>query len=455
MREYKSIYFIGIGGSSMSGLAEIMLEKGVSIIGSDRTSNALIEKLMKNGAKIHIGHSSSNMEDVDLVVYSAAISSDNEELLKAKELGIKTLERSEFLGMIMEDYKYNICISGTHGKTTTTSMISSIFLMDKKDPTITIGGELDLIDGNVRIGKNDYFIVESCEYRDSFLKFHPFLAVVTNIEPDHLDYFKDLNQILKSFNEFVSMIPKDGCLVINAEHPNTKDIIDDFSGNMITFGLKYGDVYAENIKFTESGYPNFDVIYKDELYINVSLSVPGMHNILNALAAIATSIFFDIDKLSIIQGLKQFKTPHRRFYCIGEINDVKVIDEYSHHPTEIRAAVSSLKNMHINNIYMVFQPHTYSRTKSLYDEFCKCFNGLDNLHLIITDIYAAREKDPGDINSKMLADSIKDEGIDVTYMKDFEEIAKYIKSKVSKDDVVITVGAGDVNKIGKAFLNYL
>ncbi len=454
MKKYNSIYFIGIGGSSMSGLAEIMIEKGIKVLGSDRNNNSLTEKLIKNGATIHIGHDASNLEKPDLVVYTAAISPDNVELVKAKELGVEVLERSEFLGMIMEDYKYNICISGTHGKTTTTSMISSIFLMDKKDPTITIGGELDLIDGNIKIGNGEYFIVESCEYKDSFLKFHPYLAIITNIEADHLDYFKDLNQVIKSFEDFVSLVPKDGGIVINAEHPNTKGIIDNFSGNMITFGLKYGDVHAQNIKFGELGYPNFDVIYKDEFYINVSLSVAGMHNILNALASIAACIFFNIDKLSIVQGLRQFKSPHRRFYLLGEVNNIKVIDDYAHHPTEIKAVISSLKNMKINEIYMVFQPHTYSRTKSLYDEFCICFNGLENLHLIITDIYAAREKDPLDINSKMLVDSIKNENVDAIYIEDFDEIVKYIWGKAKKGDIVITVGAGDVNKIGSLFLKY-
>ena len=452
MKKYNSIYFIGIGGISMSGLAELMLEKGVRVIGSDRNTNLSIEKLIKNGAKIHTGHAASNIEKVDLVVYTAAISQDNVELLEAKRLGLPTFERSEFLGMLMEDYKYNICIAGTHGKTTTTSMISSIFIEDEKDPTIMVGGDLDLINGNMRPGSSEYFIAESCEYRDSFLKFHPHLAIITNIESDHLDYFKDITQILNSFNAFASLTPEDGGLVTNAEDANARIIIKNFPGNLITFGLKSGDVHANNIVFNDSGFPNFDVVYKNDLYINVSLSVVGYHNILNSLAAIAASIFFNIDKLSIVQGLKQFKLPHRRFQCIGEINGIKVLDDYSHHPTEISAVISSLKNMKSNEIYMVFQPHTYTRTKALYDDFCKCFNGLDNLHLIITDIYAAREKDPLDINSEMLVNSIKNEGLDCLYIKEFNDIIKFLSEKSQKNDLVITVGAGDVNKIGQMFL---
>ena len=453
MKKYNSIYFIGIGGISMSGLAELMLEKNIKVIGSDRNTNSSIEKLIKNGAKVHIGHKASNIEKVDLVVYTAAISQDNVELLEAKHLNIPTFERSEFLGIVMEDYKYNICIAGTHGKTTTTSMISSIFIKDEKDPTIMVGGELDLISGNMKIGNSDYLIAESCEYRNSFLKFHPYLAVITNIESDHLDYFKDIDQILNSFNDFASLIPEDGGLVINAEDPNSRKIIKSFPGNLITFGLKSGDVHANSILFNDSGFPNFDVIYKNEFYINISLNAGGFHNIVNSLAAVATSIFFNIDKLSIVQGLKQFKSPHRRFQCIGEINGIKVIDDYSHHPTEISAVISTLKNMEVSEIYMVFQPHTYTRTKSLYDDFCICFNGLNNLHLIITDIYAAREKDTGDINSKMLVDSIKKECLDVVYIKDFKDIVEFLYKKSKKNDLVITVGAGDVNKIGEMFLN--
>jgi len=452
MKKYNSIYFIGIGGISMSGLAELMLERGIKVIGSDRNTNSFIEKLIKNGAKIYIGHAASNIEKVDLVVYTAAISQDNVELLEAKHLNIPAFERSEFLGMVMEDYRYNICIAGTHGKTTTTSMISSIFIKDEKNPTIMVGGELDLISGNMKIGSSDYLIAEACEYKDSFLKFHPYLAVITNIESDHLDYFKDIDQILSSFNDFASLIPEDGCLVINAEDLNSRKLIKNFPGNLITFGLKSGDVHANNITFNDLGFSNFDVIYKEDSYVNISLDVVGYHNILNSLAAIAASIFFNIDKLSVVQGLKQFKLPHRRFECIGEINGIKVLDDYSHHPTEISALISSLKNTKSNEIYMVFQPHTYTRTKALYDDFCKCFSGLDNLHLMITDIYAAREKDPGDISSKMLSDSIKKEGLDCLYIKDFKDIVQFISKKSKKNDLFITVGAGDVNKIGEMFL---
>ncbi len=454
MKKYNSIYFIGIGGISMSALAELMIEKGIKVFGSDRKQNHLIDKLIKNGATIYIGHKASNVENVDIVVYTAAISNDNEELIRARELKIPIMERSEFLGLIMKDYKYNICIAGAHGKTTTTSMISSIFLRSNLDPTILIGGEFDLINGNLKIGKSEYFIAESCEYKDSFLKFHPYAAIVSNIEAEHLDYFKDIDQILKSFKEFISLVPKEGVAIINYEDLNSKKIIEDISCNIITFGLKTGDIHADNIQFDELGHPSFDVIYNKSLYCKVSLQVGGIHNILNALSAIAASIFFNIEKSYFIEALNDFKLPNRRFQHIGTRDGIKVIDDYSHHPTEISSLIASMRNMNLNEIYMVFQPHTYTRTKALFNDFCKCFNGLKNLHLIITDIYAAREKDPLDINSKMLVDSIKNEGLDVIYIKDFKDIVEFVLKKAKKDDMLITVGAGDVNEIGNLFLSY-
>ncbi|MCY6960319.1 UDP-N-acetylmuramate--L-alanine ligase [Clostridium brassicae] len=447
---HKKIHFIGIGGVSMSGLAEILLSNGYKVSGSDRSESDLTLKLRKEGAKVYIGHSSENIVDVDLVVYTAAISEDNPEIIKAKQLNIPLYDRAEFLGKIMKGHKYNIAISGTHGKTTTTSMVSHITLSANLDPTILVGGNLDIIDGNVRVGNSDYFITEACEYKASFLKFYPYVGIILNIEADHLDFYKDINDIENTFIKFAKLIPKDGYLVINSDDARAEKVCKEANCNIITFGINSGDVCAKNISYNSKGLPSFDVYNRDEKLFEITLNVPGEHNILNSLASISAALGLNIDKDSIINGLSTFFGTHRRFEIKGKLNGVTVIDDYAHHPTEIKAALSAAKNFPHNRIFCVFQPHTYSRTISLFDDFAQSFFNVDTV--VLADIYAAREKDTGIVSSDKLGNKIRENGVDCKNLHSFQDITTFLKNELKEGDLLMTVGAGDVYKVGEMFL---
>ncbi len=448
--KHKKIHFIGIGGISMSGLAEILLDKGYSVSGSDRSNSKLVQKLRSLGAEIFIGHDSSNIKnDVDLIVYTAAIPNDNPELIKGKNLNISIMDRAEFLGHIMRGHKYNVALAGTHGKTTTTSMLSSIILQAKLDPTILVGGNLDLIDGNVKVGNSEYFITEACEYKASFLKFYPYLGIVLNIEEDHLDFYKDINEIEETFSKFADLIPDDGCYIYNAEDERAYSIATKATCNTLGFGIEKGEVRAQNISY-ENGTPTFDV-YRDNKYImTIKLQVPGRHNILNSLASIAAAFSLNVDNESIKLGLFNFVGTHRRFEIKGELNGVTVIDDYAHHPTEIKATLLATKKFPHNKIVCVFQPHTYTRTKTLFNEFVDSFGDADTL--LLSEIYAAREKDDGSVSSTMLGDKLREKGTNCKNFKTFEEISAYLKTQLKDGDLLLTVGAGDVYKVGEMFL---
>lgn len=447
----KNIHFIGIGGISMSGLAEILLHHNFTVSGSDMNASPMTQKLEKKGAKIYIGHNKNNIQNADLIVYTAAIPSDNPEIVAAKENNIPLIDRADFLGSLMKGHKYNVAISGTHGKTTTTSMFSHVALNANVDPTILVGGNLDIIDGNVKVGNSDYFITEACEYKSSFLKFFPYIGVILNIDEDHLDYYKDIDDIKKAFSKFINLIPKDGYLVACIDDTNVKDVLKDASCNTLTYGINSGDIQAINIKYNEKACASFDVLRNGEKLFSLSLNVPGKHNVLNALASVCTSIALNIDTDSIINGLESFYGTHRRFELKGSKNGVTVIDDYAHHPTEIKATLNAVKNYPHNKIYCVFQPHTYSRTLKLFDEFVTCFDGCDEL--ILSDIYAAREKDTGEISSNMLGDKIRERKVECTNIHSFHDIVDYLKKSAKDGDLILTVGAGDVFKIGEIFLN--
>jgi len=449
--KHKRIHFIGIGGISMSGLAEILLENNFTVSGSDMKSSSLTEKLEKQGAQIFLGHDAKNVEGADLVVYTAAISEDNPELSRARELNITTMDRAEFLGKVMQGHKYNIAISGTHGKTTTTSMISHIFLNAKLDPTILVGGELDIINGNVRCGKSEYFITEACEYKASFLKFFPYIGIILNIEADHLDYYRNIDHIKETFIKFVQLISKDGYLIAYAEDKKLKEVIPYANCEVITYGIDEGDIRAKNIKFNEKGCANFDVYKNNEKLFSINLNVPGKHNILNSLASISAALSLNVEYKYIIEGLSSFSGTHRRFEIKGVKNGITVIDDYAHHPTEIKATLEAAKNYPHNKIYCVFQPHTYTRTLTLFDDFVNCFYDADEV--ILADIYAAREKFTKKISSDMLGDSIREKGKSCKNFHSFEEIVSYLKTVLNKGDILLTVGAGDVYKIGEMYLN--
>ena len=447
----KKVHFIGIGGISMSGLAEILLEHGFKVSGSDRNASPLTDMLENRGAEVHIGHHEDNVKNADLVVYTAAVAEDNPELVNAKRLNITTLDRAEFLGYLMKDFKYNVAITGTHGKTSATSMISHIALKGDLDPTILVGGQLDIINGNVRSGHSEYFITEACEYKASFLKFFPYVGVILNIEADHLDYYKDLNHIKETFKKFIALIPKDGYLVACGEDENIKEVITEANCGVLTYGIEEGDLRAKNIVYTERGGASYDAFKGEDKLFTVTLNVPGRHSILNSLASIGAALSLNVPYEAIIEGLESFYGAHRRFERKGEVNGITVIDDYSHHPTEIKACLSAAKTLPHNKIHCIFQPHTYTRTITLFDEFVNCFFDADEL--ILADIYAAREKDTGIVSSQMLGDKIREKGMNCKNFHSFEEIVTHLKATVKPGDLVLTVGAGDVVKVGEMYLD--
>lgn len=447
---HKKIHFIGIGGISMSGLAEILLNNNYTVSGSDAKSSKITEKLKDKGAEIYIGHDENNIKDVDLIVYTAAISSDNPEIVFAKENKIPLMDRAEFLGKIMLGHKYNIAVAGTHGKTTTTSMVSHIALEAKVNPTILVGGELDIINGNVLANNSDYFITEACEYKASFLKFHPYIGIILNIDEDHLDYYRDLNHIKDTFREFVMLIPHDGYIVANADDKDVMDVINGCDCTPLTYGIENGEFKAKNIEYSPTGCGIYDLYRNDKKLYTIELNVPGEHNILNSLSAICTAIALDLSIESIKDGLFNFRGTHRRFELKGSVDGVNVIDDYAHHPVEIIATLKAVENFPHNELYVIFQPHTYTRTITLFNDFVKAFDNVD--HLILADIYAAREKDTGVVSSQMLADAISKRGIECKNIHDSEEIIQYLKSNTKSGDLIMTIGAGDVNKIGEDYL---
>lgn len=452
MDKDKKVYFIGIGGISMSGLAEILIERNFKVAGSDINSSPITDRLADKGVQINIGQSKDNItKDIDLVIYTAAISDQNPELLRTKELNIPTMTRAEFLGYIMKGHKYNVAVAGTHGKTTTTSMISHICLNANLDPTILVGGQLDIINGNVRPGNSDYFITEACEYKGSFLKFFPYIGVILNIDADHLDYYKDINDIQNAFINFGKLIPEDGYLICFAEDERMNKVISEAKCKVLTYGINKGDIRAKNITFNENGCAQFDVYNGNELVLSVKLNVPGKHNMLNALASICTGLTLDIEKNRIIDGLQSFKGTHRRFELKGVKNGVTVIDDYAHHPTEIKATLSAAKNYPHKKVLCVFQPHTYSRTITLFNEFVEAFDDADEI--ILADIYAAREQDTGIVSSTMLGDKIRERGLKCLNFHDFNEVVSYLNENLRDGDIFLTVGAGDVYKIGEMYLN--
>lgn len=361
------------------------------------------------------------------------------------------MDRAEFLGYIMKGHKYNVAVAGTHGKTTTTSMLSHITMNANLDPTILVGGDVDAIKGNYKIGESEYFVTEACEYKASFLKFYPYIGIILNIDADHLDYYRDINHIQETFKKFADLIPSDGYLIGCAEDSRVLEVINHAKCNTISYGLTKGDITATNISFNNKGCAKFTVCKNGNDLFDVTLSTTGKHNILNALATISTSLVLNIPKEAIISGLAECKGAHKRFEYKGEFNGTTIIDDYAHHPVEIKATLSTAKLIDHNKTYCVFQPHTYTRTKTLFDEFTTCFSSADEL--ILMDIYAAREKDTGLVSSDELGDAIRKTGLNCINLHSHEEVADYLASKVQPKDLILTVGAGDVVKVGEILLN--
>ena len=446
----KQVHFIGIGGVSMSGLAAILLQNNIKVSGSDFKESAILTKLQQDGAIIHIGHKRGYLDNVSLVVYTAAIPSDNPEILEAKEKNIQTMDRAEFLGFLMKNYTKNVAIAGTHGKTTTTSMLANIALKGNLDPTILVGGDVDAIEGNFKIGNSEYFITEACEYKASFLKFNPFIGVVLNIDEDHLDFYKDINHIHDTFKEFAQKIPKDGCLIVCGDDKRAASLINNLECNTVTYGIDNGEIKATNITYNNRGCATFNVEQNNTKLFEVTLGTTGKHNILNSLAVISAALFLGIPHEFIIEGLLDCKGAHKRFDYKGEFNNITVIDDYAHHPVEIKATLETVKLIPHEKTLVVFQPHTYTRTKTLFNEFISCFTNADEL--VLMDIYAAREIDTGLVNSIELGDAIREFGTKCTNVTTHEEAANHLKSIAAPGDIILTVGAGDVVKVADILL---
>ena len=449
--KYKNIFFIGIGGISMSALAELMLYKGYKVYGSDRMPSINTEKLEKNDATIYYEHKKEHIENMDLVIFTDAISFDNEEYMAAVKEKIDLVDRATFLGAIMKNYKNSIAVSGTHGKTTTTSMITEIIKDLDLNPTIMLGGQLKDIDGNIKIGDENLFLTEACEYKANILKYFPTTEIILNIDEDHLDYFDNIDHIIRTFKGYVDNLHADDYVILNVDDENVDTLFPIDNCKVFTFGIKNdADLRAKNIDFSEDGFPTYDLYLKGEKICHVELSVLGRHNVLNSLAAIAATYVNNIPIEDAIIGLKNYKGVERRLEEKGYYKGTKIMDDYAHHPTEIKSSIHAIKNACKGKLYTIFQPHTYTRTKLLLDAFANSFDESDVI--IITDIYAAREKDYGDIHSKTLRDAISDHRDNAFYISGFEDIVKFIKENIKKDDVVVTMGAGDVYKIGEMIL---
>lgn len=447
------IHFIGIGGISMSGLAEILLKEGFSISGSDARESELTKHLENKGAVIRYGQCAENITDeIQAVVYTAAIHPDNPEFAAARTAGIPMLTRAELLGQIMRNYKTAIAVSGTHGKTTTTSMLSTILLEAGTDPTISVGGILPEIGGNIRVGHSETFLTEACEYTNSFLSFYPTVSIILNIEEDHLDFFKDIHDIRSSFHRFAGLLPDDGLLVLNGEIVHPEEITEGVAARVVTYGLTGNeDCTAHNISYNETGCASFTVVYKGKELGAITLRVPGVHNVSNALAAIAASLELGIHFPQIQNGLSAFHGTDRRFQYKGSVNGVTIIDDYAHHPTEIEATLKAAANYPHRELWCVFQPHTYTRTKAFLHEFAQALSLAD--HVVLADIYAARETDTLGISSKTLQEELRKLGKTCDYFPSFEEIEKFLSEKCIHGDLLITMGAGDVLKIGEKLLS--
>lgn len=437
-------HLVGIGGVSMSPLARVLLSMGVEITGSDINESPAVNELRALGVKIYIGHYPENVQGAGFVIRTAAAHDDNCEIHAAHEQGIPVFERAEAWGYIMKSYENAVCISGTHGKTTTTSMVTHVLMEAGVDPTIMIGGTLPMLHAGYRLGKGDTIVLESCEYYNSFHNFYPTIAVVLNVEEDHLDFFKDLDEIKESFCKFASLVPDSGVIIANGDDENTMSALKPIDRPILTFGVETDAVVkAENVNTTSDG-SQFDVYYKNEKYAHIILHVPGLHNVKNALATAAVAISLGVQAEAVERGLELFSGAERRFQFKGEYNGAKVYDDYAHHPSEIHALINAVRSLDYKRVLVAFQPHTYTRTKALFHEFIEELKRPDKVY--VAEIFAAREQNTIGISSKDLVDEIED----AVYCATLTEIKEQLAKEAQEGDIILTVGAGDIFKVGEA-----
>ncbi|HJC00898.1 MAG TPA: UDP-N-acetylmuramate--L-alanine ligase [Candidatus Flavonifractor merdavium] len=436
-------HLAGIGGVSMSPLAEVLHKMGMVITGSDMHESATVDHLRSLGIPVSIGHRAENVGDAELVIRTAAIHDENPEIAAARTRGIPVFERAQAWGSIMRGYKNALCISGTHGKTTTTSMCTHIIMAAQLDPTVMIGGTLPLLGSGYRVGHGDTIILESCEYCNSFLSFFPTVAVILNIEADHLDFFKDLEDVEHSFRAFADRVPENGLIVANADDANTMHTLEGETRPVLTFGLEQGEVHAANLAW-HNGLPSFDVIYRGEVFTHVELRVPGEHNVKNALAAAAASIALAVSPQAVSEGLNAFRGAGRRFEHKGTFHGAEIYDDYAHHPGELQALLSAARALGYERIICAFQPHTYTRTHALFDDFVEVLKEPDLT--ILAEIFAAREVNELGISSKDLAQRIPGS----EYYSTLPEVTQRLRELARPGDLILTVGAGDIYTVGEA-----
>ena len=447
-----AVHFIGIGGISMSGLAQVLLDRGFTVSGSDTRPSLLTRSLEEKGARIFYGQRASNLSgQPDAVVYTAAISPENPEYQEALARSIPMLTRAQLLGQIMRGYANSIAVAGTHGKTTTTSMLAHILLAGDCDPTISVGGILPAIGGNIRVGQSDTFLTEACEYTNSFLSFFPTVEIILNMDADHLDFFKDIEDIRNSFTRFAHLLPPDGTLIINHDTPCHEQVTQGLECQVISYGLEQdADYTASDITWDKYGHASFTVRYQGKKLGVFYLKVPGLHNVSNALAAIAAARVLGLETDVIIKGLGSFTGTRRRFEYKGQVGEVTVIDDYAHHPTEIDATLKAARAYPHHRLWCVFQPHTYTRTKALLHEFAQALSQADEV--VLADIYAAREHNDVGVSSEDLQALIRELGVPCAYFPTFDEIEEYLLANCENKDLILTMGAGDVVKVGEHLL---
>lgn len=445
--EVQRVHFIGIGGVSMSGIAELLFFKNYQVTGSDRSDNVHTKHLRTLGIPVAIGQKASNISNQDLFVYTDAIPATNEELIAARATGKPCVSRGEFLGALMRNYRHSIAVSGSHGKSTTTSIITKILLNSPTDATILLGGSLDEIAGNVRAGNDDYFLAEACEYKGNIRFYFPQLAIILNIDEDHLDYYKNLEDIVNAFRNYMRNLSADSCAILNIDDENTARLVDAVPGRVVTFGVNNPKAMynAVNVQFDALGRPSFDLILPSGRSEHFNLSIIGRYNVYNAVAAIVATLETGLTVDHIRAGVQAYTPLHRRMEIVGDFHGATVMTDYGHHPTEIRSTLEALAEHKAARLICVFQPHTYSRTRTLMNEFAEAFYFADEV--VVTKILGAREIDDGSVRAEELVDKLLLRGVKATYCETFDDAEAYLATIANPHDLILTTGCGDIDEL--------